>query len=127
MRLAALGLLAAFAALPATAQTLSPMTGTTSGTPAISPGPAAAPVTPAMPATPARRPRQTMQQRFDAANTTHDGKLTLEQARTANMTRVVRNFAAIDPGHQGYVTVADIQAYNRSQRAAHKAAAAKPQ
>ena len=69
-----------------------------------------------------------MRDRFEAANTTHDGKLTLDQARSANMVRIVRNFPAIDANHQGYVTMQDIQAYGRAQRAAHRAAAAsKPQ
>ena len=56
--------------------------------------------------------------RFNAANTTHDGKLTLEQARAAHMEYVVRNFNAIDTQHQGYVTLADLQAYRQRVHAA---------
>lgn len=123
MRLAfafvAAGLLAGLA--PAGAQQLSPLTGTTAG-----PGPAASPPgttmapaeTPPAPARPARPPRQTFKQRFDAANTTHDGKLTLEQAKAGRLPRIAANFDAIDTGRKGYVTLADIQAYNRAQRQA---------
>ena len=66
--------------------------------------------------------RRTAKQRFEEANTTHDGKLTLEQAQAAKMTRVTKNFDAIDAGHKGYVTPAEIKAYNKAQRAAKKAA-----
>lgn len=118
MRLTILALLAATTLpLAVQAQQLSPMTGTTATAPVASP----TPVTPA-PAR-ARRTRMTMQQRFDAANTTKDGKLTLDQAQAANMTRVATNFTAIDTGKKGYVTVEDIRAYNRAQRMARKAAA----
>jgi hypothetical protein len=82
---------------------------------------ATAPTTPAA-ASHGRHHRQTMQQRFDAANTTHDGKLTLEQAKAANMTRTVRNFDTIDVGHKGYVTLDDMHAAARAARAAHKPA-----
>lgn len=100
-----LAVLLALSAFPVHAQPASPPAGT-----ATSP-------------TPARRPphhRQSMQQRFDAANTTHDGKLTLDQAKTGRLARVVNNFAAIDAGKKGFVTMDDIHAYNRAQRAARK-------
>jgi hypothetical protein len=113
MRLVTLMLLASVVATPAFAQTLSPMTGTTAAPPT-----ATTPTTTA----PARAHRMTMQQRFDAANTTHDGKLTLDQAKAAKMTRIVANFDAIDTGKKGYVTTDDIRVYNRAQRAAHRAA-----
>lgn len=63
-----------------------------------------------------------MQQRYDAANTSHDGKLTLAQALMGHMPRVAKNFDAIDTGHKGYVTMDDIRAYGRAQRAARRAA-----
>ena len=63
-----------------------------------------------------------MQQHFDAANTSHDGKLTPAQAKADKWTRVVKNFDAMDTGHHGYVTVDDIHAYNRAQYAARRAA-----
>lgn len=127
-------LLATLLALPAAAQQTSPTTGTpASPPPSASPtGPAASPsvpaATPSTSSTPSARgpnrgrrggqTRQTLQQRFDTANTTHDGKLTLEQAKAGRMNRVANRFDAIDTGKKGYVTMADITAYNRAQRAA---------
>ena len=123
MRLFLLPLLAALVALPAAAQQqISPMTGTTA-TPAI-PGAATAAPPDGARTNRARRPRMTARERFEAANTTHDGKLTLDQAQAGHMIRVARNFDAIDSAHHGYVTEDDIRAYNRSQRAARKAARA---
>ena len=71
---------------------------------------------------PARRGRRTLQERFDTANTTHDGHLTLEQARAGHMVAVARDFAAIDTTHKGYVTVDDIKAHRHAVRLAKKAA-----
>lgn len=67
--------------------------------------------------------RRTMQDRFDAANTTHDGHLTLEQAHTGRMNSVVRDFAAIDTAKRGYVTLDDIKAHRRAVRQARSTAA----
>ena len=66
--------------------------------------------------------RRTFQERFDAANTTHDGHLTLEQARAGRMVAVARDFAAIDTTQKGYVTADDIKAHRRAVRLARKAA-----
>ena len=66
--------------------------------------------------------RRTFQERFDAANTTHDGHLTLEQARAGRMVAVARDFAAIDTTQKGYVTADEIKAHRRDVRLAHKAA-----
>lgn len=121
MRPIILALLASLTVAPAFAQQVSPMTGTTNTAPVTPPATRAIEA----PRAPAHR-RLTMQQRFDAANTSKDGKLTLDQAKAANYTRIVRNFDAIDTGKKGYVTVEDIRAYGRAQRAAHRAAAAKP-
>ena len=63
-------------------------------------------------------------ERFAAANTTNDGKLTQAQAEAGHMPRVAKNFEAIDTAHHGYVTEDDITAYTRAQRAARKAARA---
>lgn len=49
--------------------------------------------------------------KFYAANTTHDGHLTLAQAKTANLKPVVNHFAEIDTKSRGYVTFYDIQAW----------------
>ncbi len=62
---------------------------------------------------------QKWQQRFTAANTSHDGHLTLPQAQAANLRPVVANFGAIDTQHRGYVTFNDIQAW-RMDRLAQK-------
>ena len=60
----------------------------------------------------------TMTQRFEQANVTHDGHLTLEQAKTGYKS-VARHFAAIDQDKKGYITEDDIRAYNKTQRALH--------
>ncbi len=90
------------------AQAQTPLTGTT-GAPTAPPPNTSAPA-------PARRTRQTMPARFDAANTPHDGHLTLAQAQSG-MPMVARNFAAIDTQNKGYVTMDEIRAYNRARRA----------
>jgi hypothetical protein len=48
-----------------------------------------------------------MRERFAAANTTGDGKLTLEQAQAAHMAGVVMHFHEIDADGKGYVTFED--------------------
>lgn len=53
---------------------------------------------------------QTLHARFALANTTHDGKLTRQQA-AAGMPMVKRHFDEIDTRHAGYVTLAQIEAY----------------
>ena len=68
------------------------------------------------------RPRRTLQDRFDNANTSHDGRLTLEQARAGHMNAVVRDFAQIDTGNRGYVTLDEIKAQRKAARQARKAA-----
>ena len=109
--------LAAVFAMPAQAQ-VSPLGGTT-GQPAgvQDPGTSVPPRTMRTPR--GRRSGHTLQERFEAANTAHDGRLTLAQA--AAMPRIARNFDAIDTGRKGYVTIDDIRSYNRAQRAERKA------
>jgi len=58
-----------------------------------------------------------MQQRFAAADANGDGKLTKAEA-DGKMPYVHQHFDEIDAGHTGYVTLADIGQYARSQRAA---------
>ena len=58
------------------------------------------------------------QKKFDAANTTHDGHLTLAQAQTAGMKMIVANFPAIDTQHRGYVTFNDVVAWRLDTMAA---------
>jgi hypothetical protein len=64
----------------------------------------------------------TLQQRFNQANTTHDGHLTQEQANAGYKT-IAHHFAAIDHDKKGYVTEADIRAYYKTQRTLHHQAA----
>ena len=56
-------------------------------------------------------------ERFQAANTTGDGHLTLAQAQVGHMPMIVRNFDAIDTQHRGYVTLRDIRAWRQQVRA----------
>ena len=110
MRPVVFALLALMAMSPVSAQPVSPATSVTED------GPATASIAKSA------HGRRTAKQRFHAANTTHDGKLTLDQAHAGKMTRVAKNFDAIDAGHKGYVTPEDIKAYNKAQRAARKLA-----
>jgi hypothetical protein len=55
-------------------------------------------------------------ERFQAANTTGDGRLTLAQAQAGHLPMIVRNFDAIDAQHKGYVTLEDIRAYRQQMR-----------
>ncbi len=70
---------------------------------------------PARPGPTAARPR--LAQRFAQANVTRDGRLTLAQAQQAGWRVVVRNFAAIDTGQKGYVTLGDIESWLASRQA----------
>ncbi len=122
--------LAALALVAFQAQAQTPST-----TPSTTPAPAASQpstVAPTMPApsTSAAAPsttapmhrahakRMTMQQRFDQANTSHDGHLTLDQAK-AGLPGVAKHFGAIDKDKKGYVTIEEIHAYNTQHRAHH--------
>ena len=55
--------------------------------------------------------------KFYAANTTHDGHLTLAQAKTAGMTPIVDHFSDIDVKKRGYVTFYDIAAWHMDDMA----------
>lgn len=68
--------------------------------------------------------------KFYAANTTHDGHLTLAQAKAAGLQPVVDHFTDIDVAKHGYVTFYDIQAWHLDDMAKHleaKAAALRAQ
>ncbi len=56
---------------------------------------------------------------FYDANTTHDGHLTLAQAKAAGMKPVVDHFSEIDVAHRGYVTFNDIEAWRLDDMAKH--------
>ena len=67
-------------------------------------------------ATPARKARVTWEQRFAQANTTHDGHLTLEQAK-AGYASVARHFADIDVAKKGFVTEDDVRTWHKAHHA----------
>jgi hypothetical protein len=58
---------------------------------------------------------QRMAERFKAADTNHDGKLSLEEAK-AGMPMVARNFDKIDTAHTGSVTPEQLAAFAQQQR-----------
>lgn len=110
--------------LPVQAQTAGAPQASGVQTPSSTPV-AAAPVAPSSqqsvsPPYGGRRPyRETLEQRFSAANTTHDGKLTLDQAK-AGLPYAARHFPDIDKDHHGYVTVEEIRAYAAARRLAYR-------
>jgi hypothetical protein len=80
--------------------------------------PLAAPIAAHAQTTQPQPPASSWQQKFiakfNAANTTHDGHLTLAQAQAAGLTRIVQNFTQIDTGNKGYVTLDDLQAWHKA-------------
>ncbi len=120
MRFAIQAAALALLAMPALAQTTPPAPDTTTAPPAAAPAapPAAAPATPAPPKKPVGH-RQTLAQRFAAVNTTHDGHVTRDQATAARWHYIIHHFAEIDVGNKGYITMDDIHAFARAQRALH--------
>ena len=77
-------------------------------------------VGPAAAASPAAPGKHRLQHRFDAANTTHDGHLTLSQAQQGGWRMVANHFDDIDIGHKGYVSLDDVRAYARARRATRR-------
>lgn len=67
------------------------------------------------------RPHLTTEQRFELANTTGDGRLTIEQARLGYRS-VARHFSAIDLTGRGYVTLDDVLAWQRANHDARRTA-----
>jgi hypothetical protein len=65
-------------------------------------------------------------EKFNAANVTHDGRLTREQAQSGGLHGVARNFDAIDREHKGYVTIQDIRDWRRARKAANSAPQSPP-
>jgi hypothetical protein len=65
--------------------------------------------------------RRSAAEHFADANTTHDGKLTLDQA-TSGYKSIAKAFSQIDTNHRGYVTVDDIKAWKAAKKAARQAA-----
>ncbi|MFP4895337.1 EF-hand domain-containing protein [Paraburkholderia sp. EG304] len=64
------------------------------------------------------RMEQQLQMRFSTANTTHDGKLTRDQA-AAGMPMLARHFDEIDTQKAGYITLPQIEAFMQERGAAH--------
>ncbi len=60
---------------------------------------------------------QKFQRRFEAANATHDGRLTLDQAQAGNLRSIVKHFNEIDTRHVGYVTLNEVMAWKMDQMA----------
>ncbi|HQT46474.1 MAG: hypothetical protein B7X08_03960 [Acidocella sp. 20-63-7] len=60
-----------------------------------------------------------MLNKFYAANTSHDGHLTLAQAKAADFKPVAEHFPEIDVAHHGYVTFYDIEAWRMDDIAKH--------
>ena len=69
----------------------------------------------------AHHARRTAPEHFAAANTTHDGHLTLDQA-TSGYKSIAKSFQQIDVSHHGYVTMDDIKAWRAAKKAARLAA-----
>jgi hypothetical protein len=71
----------------------------------------------------AQHARLSWEQHFARANATHDGHLTLEQAKAGYVT-IARHFQDIDTAGKGYVTQDDIRAWHKMQRASRHPAKA---
>lgn len=55
-----------------------------------------------------------IEQRFAQADTNHDGKLTLEEAKSG-MALIAPFFEEIDASHKGYVTLDQIKGFAKKQ------------
>jgi hypothetical protein len=64
--------------------------------------------------------RRSAAEHFADANTTHDGRLTIEQA-TAGYKSIAKSFNQIDVAHHGYITMDDIKAWRAAKKAARMA------
>ena len=65
--------------------------------------------------------RRSAAQHFADANLSHDGHLTLDQARSGYKS-IAKSFNEIDINHHGYVTIDDIKAWRAAKKAARQAA-----
>lgn len=57
---------------------------------------------------------QLVEQAFAQADTNHDGKLTLDEARVG-MAPIVPAFAEIDVDHKGYVTIDQVKTFLKNR------------
>jgi hypothetical protein len=69
----------------------------------------------------AQKMQDGLQKRFAAADANGDGRLTKDEAK-GKVPMVYEHFDEIDSAHTGSVTLADVEAFARAQRAARKAA-----
>jgi Ca2+-binding EF-hand superfamily protein len=67
-----------------------------------------------------QRIKSELENRFNAADANHDGKLTIDEAN-GKMPRVYKNFAAIDSQQNGYVTIEQVEQFAASKFSARKA------
>jgi hypothetical protein len=70
--------------------------------------------------------KETFRDKFAAANTTHDGCLTLQQASAGGLNDVVKQFAQIDVAKHGCVTLAEIRTYRQALNAQRRQPPAAP-
>jgi hypothetical protein len=70
--------------------------------------------------------KETFPDKFAAANTTHDGCLTLQQASAGGLNDVVKQFPQIDVAKHGCVTLDDIRTYRRARNAQRRPPPAAP-
>jgi len=75
--------------------------------------------TPAPNAARLEKARTELQKRFEAADANRDGKLTREEAQ-AKMPRIYKSFDAIDAGHTGAISLADIESFLVSKKGSRK-------
>ena len=68
-----------------------------------------------------RHTRMTWEERFTQANASHDGHLTLEEAKSGYKA-IARHFQEIDTEGKGYITVNDVRAWHALQKAARQKA-----
>jgi hypothetical protein len=66
----------------------------------------------------AHHARLTWQQRFEQANTSHDGHLTSDQAN-GGYRSVARHFRELDSAGKGYITEDDVRAWHKARHAGH--------
>jgi len=111
MRMLSLLVVLPLCAAPAFAQTVPAPPATVASTAQ----PAASKPAPSAPNPSSSHRRVGWEQRFADANASHDGHLTLDQAKSGYVT-IARHFKTIDAEHKGYVTLDDIRAWHKAQR-----------
>lgn len=78
--------------------------------------PQLAQASPAIEAPASPHPTHRLHDRFAAANTTGDGRLTRLQAQAGKLKWVASNFDAVDADHKGFVTLQDIHVFRKAHR-----------